>query len=169
MRADLTAVVRKAGDSGSSGRDSRLLIEAALWIVRTNSPWRTLSEGSATGSPSIRAFGAGRRKESRSAFFKVPYDDPDFKSTRQYPCPGLTSMAPAQEGDLNQAIDSSRGGDQQNPLAISFASSACPASVTAASASRYSCSGFPRTFETEDSDSVYARPPVRRICFRRPV
>src|SRR5215208_1049472 len=32
----------KAGDPGRSGTDTRLFMEAVLWIVRTGSPWRDL-------------------------------------------------------------------------------------------------------------------------------
>ena len=32
----------KSGDPGATARDSRLLLEAVLWIVRTSSPWRSL-------------------------------------------------------------------------------------------------------------------------------
>jgi transposase len=34
----------KASDSGRSGKDNRLFVEAVLWIVRTESPWRDLPE-----------------------------------------------------------------------------------------------------------------------------
>ena len=32
----------KDGDPGRHGRDNRLFLEAVLWIVRTDSPWRKL-------------------------------------------------------------------------------------------------------------------------------
>ena len=34
----------KPGDAGRRGTDKRLFVEAALWIVRTGSPWRDLPE-----------------------------------------------------------------------------------------------------------------------------
>ena len=38
------AADHRPDQTGSTGRDKRMLVEGVLWIVRTGSPWRDLPE-----------------------------------------------------------------------------------------------------------------------------
>lgn len=69
----------KAGDSGRSGTDNRLFMEAVLWIVRTGSPWRDLPATFGHWNSVFRRF---RRWAVAGVFervFKALQDDPDFE------------------------------------------------------------------------------------------
>ena len=37
-------IIGRPNQKGSTGRDNRMFVEGALWIVRTGSPWRDLPE-----------------------------------------------------------------------------------------------------------------------------
>src|SRR5438874_12497493 len=90
----------KAGDPGSSGRDNRLFIEAALWIARTGSPRRDLPEAFGKWFTVYTRFWRWAQKGVWERVFKALCDDPDFEYVLMTAhSSGSTSMAPAQKGD----------------------------------------------------------------------
>jgi transposase len=66
--ADL--VPGKVGDSGASGKDNRLFVDAVLWIARTSAPWRELRPSLGAGTARGGASTAGRRVVSGSACWR---------------------------------------------------------------------------------------------------
>ncbi len=63
---------------GSSGEDNRMFVEAALWIVRTGSPWRDLPEVFAEWNSVFRRFSRWSAKGVWRRIFAAMSDDPDF-------------------------------------------------------------------------------------------
>jgi transposase len=69
----------KAVDAGQTGGDSRVFMEAVLWIVRTGSPWRDLPEHFGHWNSVFKRF---RRWSQRGAFeriFNLLSEDFDFE------------------------------------------------------------------------------------------
>jgi len=70
----------KEGDSGATGRDNRMFVEAVLWRVRTGLPWRDLPEGSGAWNSAFRRF----RRWARAGVFERIFNEmrgtPDFES-----------------------------------------------------------------------------------------
>ena len=69
----------KATDPGRSGRDSRLFVEAVLWIVRTGSPWRDLPEVFGNWSTAYRRFRDWREADVFKHMFEALSDEPDLE------------------------------------------------------------------------------------------
>ncbi len=68
----------KATDSGRTGSDNRLFLEAVFWRVRTGSPWRDLPPNFGNRNSRFRRF---RRWAERGVFeslFKAMSTDPDL-------------------------------------------------------------------------------------------
>ena len=69
----------KQGDSGATGKDNRLFLEAVLWRVRTGSPWRDLPREFGNWNSVFRRF---RRWAEAGVFervFREISGDPDFE------------------------------------------------------------------------------------------
>lgn len=69
----------KETDSGRTGGDNRLFLEAVFWRVRTGSPWRDLPEKFGNWNSQFRRF---RRWAERGVFeslFNAMSDDPDLE------------------------------------------------------------------------------------------
>jgi len=64
---------------GSSGRDNRMFVEAALWIVRTGSPWRDLPDEFGFWNSTFRRFSRWSEKGVWQRIFAAMADDPDFE------------------------------------------------------------------------------------------
>ena len=72
-------VAGKKGDSGATGGDTRLFLEAVLWRVRVGGPWRDLPTGFGQWNSIFRRF---RRWAKRGVFQRIfdgLADDPDFE------------------------------------------------------------------------------------------
>jgi transposase len=69
----------KEGDSGATGRDNRLFVEAVLWRVRTGLPWRDLPEGFGAWNSVFRRF----RRWAKAGVFERIFNEmrgaPDFE------------------------------------------------------------------------------------------
>jgi transposase len=46
----------KVSDRGVTGKDTRLILEAVMWRVRTGSPWRDLPPGFGNWNSAFRRF-----------------------------------------------------------------------------------------------------------------
>ena len=75
--ADL--VPGKAGDSGASGKDNRLFVDAVLWIARTGAPWRDLPPELGSWSSTRRRFDRWSARGAWGRLFAALADDPDFE------------------------------------------------------------------------------------------
>ncbi len=64
---------------GSSGCDNRMSVEAVLWIVRTDSPWRDLPEAFSEWNSVFRRFSRWSHKGIWWCIFAAMSDDPDFE------------------------------------------------------------------------------------------
>lgn len=69
----------KATDPGRGGRDNRLFMEAALWIVRTGNPWRDLPERFGKWSTTVRRFRDCREANVFKRIFDALSDEPDME------------------------------------------------------------------------------------------
>ena len=72
-------IIGRPDQSGSTGRDNRLLVEGVLWIVRTGSPWRDLPDVFGDGNGVFRRFSRWSRKGVWWRIFEAMSDDPDFE------------------------------------------------------------------------------------------
>lgn len=64
---------------GSSGRDNRMFVEAVLWIVRTGSPWRDLTEVFGDWNSVFPRFSRWSQKGDWWRVFEAMSDDSDFE------------------------------------------------------------------------------------------
>lgn len=63
----------------SSGRDNRIFVEAVLWIVRTGSAWRDLSEVFGSWNSAFRRFSRWSAKGVWTHIFAAMAADPNFE------------------------------------------------------------------------------------------
>lgn len=98
----------KKGDSGATGKDNRLFLEAVLWRVRTGSPWRDLPADFGNWNSVFRRF---RRWAESGVFEKI------FEEIR-----GLTDFEYAMiDGTIVQAhqkASGAKGGLTIKPLGV---------------------------------------------------
>lgn len=64
---------------GRSGRDTRMFVEAVLWIVRTGAPWRDLPEVFGNWNSTFRRFSRWSARGVWHRIFAAMSDDPDFE------------------------------------------------------------------------------------------
>jgi transposase len=69
----------KAGDSGATGKDNRLLVDAVLWIARTGAPWRDLPPELGNWNSTWRRFDRWSARGVWERLFAALADDPDFE------------------------------------------------------------------------------------------
>ena len=69
----------KVGDPGRSGKDSRLLVEAVLWIARTGSPWRDLPPVFGKWNSVYVRFRDWVKADVFQRLFEAVSDDPDME------------------------------------------------------------------------------------------
>ena len=62
-----------------SGRDNRMFVESALWIVRTGGPWRDLPEAFGAWNSAFRRFSRWSAKGVWQRTFAAMADEPDFE------------------------------------------------------------------------------------------
>jgi transposase len=72
--ADLVA--GKVGDSVASGKDSRLFVDAMLWIARTSAPWRDLPPALGNWNSRWRRFDRWSARGVRERLLAVLAADP---------------------------------------------------------------------------------------------
>jgi transposase len=69
----------KPGDSGRSGNDNRLFVEAVLWVCRTGSPWRDLPVEFGPWNSVYVRFARWSDKQVWHKVFAVLRQDADFE------------------------------------------------------------------------------------------
>ncbi len=69
----------KKSDSGVTGKDNRLFLEAVLWRVRTGLPWRDLPTGSGNWNSVFRRFRRWAKGGVSECLFKEMRGEPDFE------------------------------------------------------------------------------------------
>jgi putative transposase len=69
----------KVGDPGRSAADNRLFVEAALWLVRTGSPWRDLPKTFGNWNSVFVRFSRWSKDGVWDRLFMEMADDPDFE------------------------------------------------------------------------------------------
>ena len=69
----------KSSDSGITGRDNRLFLEAVFWRVRTGSPWRDLPPGFGNWNSQFRRFRRWAKRGVFESLFNALSDEPDFE------------------------------------------------------------------------------------------
>lgn len=70
---------RKKGDSGATGKDNRLFLEAVLWQVRTGTPWRDLPADFGNWNSVFRRFRRWAEGGVFERIFKEISGTPDFE------------------------------------------------------------------------------------------
>ncbi len=71
----------KPTDSGRSGRNNRLFVEAMLWVVRTGIPWRDLPALFDNWSTAFGRFGDWREADIFKWIFDSLSEEPDMQYT----------------------------------------------------------------------------------------
>ena len=69
----------KASDPGRSGGDNRRFLEAVLWKVRTNSPWRDLPPELGDWNTVFKRFDYWSKAGVFRKIFEAVSDDPDME------------------------------------------------------------------------------------------
>ena len=69
----------KPGDSGRTGNDNRLFVEAVLWVGRTGSPWRDLPVEFGPWNSAYVRFARWSDKQVWHKVFAVLRQDADFE------------------------------------------------------------------------------------------
>jgi transposase len=69
----------KATDAGRSGKDNRLFLEAVLWKVRTNSPWRDLPDEFGDWNAIFKRFDYWSERGVFERLFEAVSGDPDME------------------------------------------------------------------------------------------
>ena len=69
----------KASDPGRSGGDNRKFLEAVLWKVRTNSPWRDLPPELGEWNTVFKRFDYWSKAGVFRKIFEAVSDDPDME------------------------------------------------------------------------------------------
>ena len=64
---------------GRTGRDTRLFLEAVLWIVRTDAPWRDLPAEFGNWNSTFRRFRRWVQADVFKRIFDALSDDPDME------------------------------------------------------------------------------------------
>ena len=70
----------KAGDPGRTGNDTRLCLDAVLWMARTGAPWRDLPGSFGLWNTVWKRFSRWSKKGTWEIVFSVlAQDDPDLE------------------------------------------------------------------------------------------
>ena len=69
----------KATDSGRTGSDNRLFLEAVFWRVRTGSPWRDLPANFGNWNSQFRRFRRWAERGVSESLFNAMSNDPDLE------------------------------------------------------------------------------------------
>ena len=64
---------------GRTGRDTRLFLEAVLWVVRTDAPWRDLPPEFGNWNSTFRRFRRWVQADVFKRIFDVLSDEPDME------------------------------------------------------------------------------------------
>jgi transposase len=78
-------IIGRPDQKGSTGRDNRMFVEGVLWIVRTGSPWRDLTEAFGDWNSVFRRFSRWSTKGGWWRIFEAMSDDPDFEYLEHFP------------------------------------------------------------------------------------
>ena len=69
----------QVGQPGQTGRNTRLFVEAVLWIARTGSPWRDLPDEFGKSNTVFKRFRRWVRSGIFIRIFNMLSDDPEFE------------------------------------------------------------------------------------------
>jgi putative transposase len=69
----------KLGDSGATGKNNRLFVDAILWMARTGAPWRDLPGEFGNWNSTWRRFDRWSEKGVWERLFAALAEDPDFE------------------------------------------------------------------------------------------